>query len=318
MDRAHRHQILLRRFGVLSLAFVMISGCAGPAEDVVGSWSTSSQVGEEVAGVQEISDKGRWEEHVHRNAIWAYLQDGFEMDDPGSRQMAGNLNMVATAFWLESAVSPSPQSLEAFLQTPSFRAVSLWDPYKNGPATVVEGPLPEGEPGTYLSWAEGKWRWFAAMTSTGLIQTRREIRDMGFQIEGDESTLYEEPEEWRGPLAFCRLLAQIAHNTKFAFPGVFADERPQPEDFEGFAKYWLSPSVAPPSDLEGLMPYWNLWDATSFLGGSPFPQGALRLVVSGERRFVDCQTPKGSVWLHGRSSYERDLLSQLEVLSPSR
>jgi len=150
-----------------------------------------------------------------------------------------------------------------------------------------------------------------------MIQTRREIRDIGFQIAGDETTLFEEPEEWRERLAFCRLLAQIAHNTKFAFPGVFADERPPPEGFEAFAKYWLIPSVAPPSDLEGLMPYWNLWDATSFLGGSPFPQESLRLVVSGERRFVDCQTPKGSVWLHGRSSYERDLLSQLEVLDPS-
>ncbi len=194
-----------------------------------------------------------------RHAAWAYLQEGFDVDDPAARRMAGNFQALTEAYRLAGFWHPSPPTVEAFVQTPQFQAINLWDPYADAPGLLEEGRPPgDAPPGTYWSWVEGEERLFAAVTVSTTLVIRRTI-DL-------------EPSAWEDPSAVPLM------------------ETPPPPNLSELLTYcralwWIGwyatshhhyPELAeqgtpPPADLEDLKARWWLWDAEAMLAVSPLP-----------------------------------------------
>lgn len=231
-----------------------------------------------------------------KNSACAYLQPGFNREDPAARRVAGNLTALTWAFVLSAWWSPSPRTAGDLAATLPFQAINLWDPYADAPAVLMEGPPPPSAlPGTYFTWRGAGQQEFRAVTAEVVLEAavlvREEEEAKGRFRLRTTGEVYEEPPGKRPLLAFCRVLGRVAYSTAFDFPGL------------------LPAKDSPLETLEDLKAYWWLWDAEATLSKSPFQLSAIHLrpdPAVGAPPNPDCRTPEGSIWQWGSHELERE------------
>ncbi|MBC8514294.1 hypothetical protein H8D30_00330 [bacterium] len=243
------------------------------------------------------------------NPPCAYLQPGFDLDDPAARRMVGNLNTLGLAFRTAYQWAPTPGNADGFAATYEFGAVNLWDPYRDAPAVLRDGRPPDNAAGgTYWLWQDGNWWWAGGVTAGATLEVvlgstapnghipriARQLQAQGILPEGQpvpEAPAFQDREGMEDALAFCRILRRVGEH---ADPEAWAFTYPGGSD-----------GVGSPLDLEDLKAYWWLWDHQSFLHGAPGSLVDLMVSPRGGGAAPVCWTQDGTAWEGGRDEEER-------------
>ncbi|MBC8515183.1 hypothetical protein H8D30_04960 [bacterium] len=263
-----------------------------------GGEASAAAIAQGVAAAQFATETSG-EVNVGMLPFWphlAYLQDGFDVDNPLDRRVAGNFTRLAGAFHATSSHAPSPKTLSAFVATPEFAAVNLWDPFSETAGVLEEGPPPDdAQPGTYWTWVEKEERHFVAVTSTTVVLFRGEIEPeaTSWSAPGaDVSTPYPDgpkPANLDAILAYCRALVSVVY---FTTPQI-----------DPYSPGLVGGNSTPPLTLEELKGYWWLWDAEAMLEVPPLPledhAWHIHPMFGSERLYPGCLVDGEPVWMWG-------------------